>query len=365
MIESFTESVKDFWETIVENAIDIGIGLVIFLLFFILRKQLSKLFSNIGKKLFSKKPETGAAVREALLKPMQVFCTVLGAYFGLSMMPFPSAGKAVITTVFRVMIIYVITWITANFTPYLISKVMKTDAEKDSNAVNDVAISFLSNISKVVVYLLGIAVIISELGFNITALITGLGLGGLTFSLAAQETAKNLFSGFAIVTDKPFDVGDRISTADIDGTVESITMRSTRVRTFADTLVVVPNSVLVESSITNWSRMNKRFSQMKIGLTYDTDAKTMQKCIDEIDKMLHEHTGVDNGRILVTFDKFSDSSLDIGIIFFTKPTDYDDYLRVCENINFKIKEIVENNGASFAFPSRSVYIEQNTEKQQA
>lgn len=358
MFESIVSWALDIWEWATTNIAQISLGILVFLLFFLLRRQLSKLFSNIGKKLFNKRPEIAKGIKEALLGPSKFFCVFLGLYLGFLIMAPGTKIITFITMLFRVSVIITLTWTIANFTPSAISLIMKN---KESKALNAVAVQFLANVAKIVIYALGIVVIISEVGYDITGLITGLGLGGLTFSLAAQDTAKNLFSGFAIISDKPFDVGDRISTVDLDGTVEEITMRSTRIRTFSDTVVVVPNASLVDSPITNWSRMNKRFSEITIGLTYDTSTETLHKCIDDIDEMLHEHSGVDDERILVTFNEFSDSSLDIQIIFYTKPTGYDDYLRVCENVNFKIKDIVEGNGASFAFPSTSVYVETKNE----
>lgn len=130
--------------------------------------------------------------------------------------------------------------------------------------------TFLKKIVKVLIFTVSGIAILSETGTNVTTIITGIGLGGLTFALAAQDTAQNLFGGMVILFDRPFAVDDWISTPDIEGVVEDITFRSTRIRTFPNALVIVPNSSLVSSPITNWSRMNKRRASFSIGLTYDT-----------------------------------------------------------------------------------------------
>ena len=227
--------------------------------------------------------------------------------------------------------------------------------EETNRRTNAVAVRFVANMLKIIIISISVVVIIGELGYNIGGLITGIGLGGLTFSLAAQNTAANLFAGFSIVSDKPFDVGDYIITPSGEGKVEDITMRSTRIRTLADTVVVLPNSKLVDEPITNCSRLNRRFVDETIGLTFDTDAGKLRNCIEDIKAMLESHEEVSKDRIVVAFAGFSDSSQDIRIIYSVDTTSLDHSLVVREDINFKIKEIVERNGASFAFPSVTVY----------
>lgn len=359
----FIDNMQQFWQDVVNyvsnNYIQMILGAIVIILFLLFRKWLSRNISNIFTKIFKNNLVIGAGIRTSVQGPLKSFFFIFGFYLGFLIMGFPAPVVDFINKIFRISNIVLITWALVNFTPFITSTVIKM--EETNKRANAVAIKFIANVLKVIIIALAVVVIISELGYNITGLITGLGLGGLTFSLAAQSTASNLFAGFSIVADKPFDVGDYIVTPSLEGTVEDITMRSTRVRTVADTVVVIPNSKLVDEPITNATRMNKRYVDMTIGLTYDADAATLRNVIEDIKSMLEEHLEVQQDRILVAFKGFGDSSQDIRILYFTKTTALDPSLRVQEDINFKIKDIVEKNGASFAFPSVSIY-EEKTDK---
>ena len=356
---SFIGEIKEIWEVIytfvTTNIIQIILGLIVIAIFLLFRKWLSKNIANIFTKIFKNNVMLGAGIRTSIQDPLKSFFFIFGIYLGLIIMGFSDGTVEFINKIFRISNIVLITWALANFTPFITSLVIKV--EESNKRANAVAIKFVANILKLVIIALSVVVVISELGYNITGLITGLGLGGLTFSLAAQSTAANLFAGFSIVSDKPFDVGDYILTPSVEGTVEDITMRSTRIRTVADTVIVMPNSKLVDEPITNYSKMSKRICDIKIGLTYDTDVETIKKCVEDIQAMLESTSGINEERIAVAFDGFSDSSQDIRIIYFTNATGHDQALKMREEINYKIKEIVESNGASFAFPSISVYNE--------
>ncbi len=359
----FVENMQQFWQDAVNyvsnNYIQMILGVIVIILFLLFRKWLSKNISNIFTKIFKNNLVIGAGIRTSVQGPLKSFFFIFGFYLGFLIMGFPAPVVDFINKVFRISNIVLITWALVNFTPFITSTVIKM--EETNKRANAVAIKFIANVLKVIIIALAVVVIISELGYNITGLITGLGLGGLTFSLAAQSTASNLFAGFSIVADKPFDVGDYIITPSLEGTVEDITMRSTRVRTVADTVIVIPNSKLVDEPITNATRMNKRYVDMTIGLTYDADAPTLRNVIEDIKSMLEESLDVQQDRILVAFKGFGDCSQDIRVLYFTKTTALDPSLRVQEDINFKIKDIVEKNGASFAFPSVSIY-EEKTDK---
>lgn len=356
MFESITSIIQTALDVILGNIWSIAAAVLVFFLFLLLRKKIAKYIGTILEKLFSAKPALGAGIRSAIIDPLSTFFLFFGIYVACIIMGTPATIMAGLTKLFRVSVIFLIAWSLTNFTPVATALVMKAN-EKVERKANAAAIKLVANVFKVIIFSLATVIVISELGYDISGLITGLGLGGLTFSLAAQNTATNLFSGFEIVSDKPFDVGDYISTPSVEGTIEDITMRSTRVRTVADTVMVVPNSKLIDEPITNWSRMHKRFVDMTIGLTYDTKTEVIKKCVTDIEQMLKTHPDVDNGRIVVTFSEFADSSLNIRIIYFAATTVYDDFLYIKQDVNYKIREIVENNGANFAFPSASIYME--------
>jgi MscS family membrane protein len=199
--------------------------------------------------------------------------------------------------------------------------------------------------------------IAEEWGFNINGFIAGLGLGGLAFALAAKETVSNLFGGIVIVTEKPFTIGDWIKTPSVEGTVEDITFRSTKIRTFAQALVTVPNSTLANEPIINWSKMGKRQITFHLGVTYSTSREQLQTIARRIELMLIEHKEIHNDTIIVRFDRFNESSLDIYLYFFTNVTSFADYLSIKEDVNFRIMAILEEEGVNMAFPTRTLVVQ--------
>lgn len=356
MLDSILETCQNAYVVIVENITMILLGVLIFLVFLTISKQLEKLAVKIIGKIFKNREDVRNGIQIALIGPLKDFFRLLGLYIGICVVGLPKPMMVPIHMIFRISTIIIIAWACAKFMPFVTTLIIKSN-QKSTRRTNMAAITFLSNILKAVIFAIAGVIVISELGYNINGLIAGIGLGGLTFSLAAQKTAANIFSGFSIITDRTFEVGDRISTPSFDGVVEDITMRSTRIRTMADTEIIVPNAQLIEQPITNWSRMQKRFVDLKIGLTYNTSVKTIKKVSQSIENMLKQHPDVHQERIIVCFEEFADSSLELRIMYFTKTTEYDEYIAVKDDINLKIKEIVEKEKASFAFPSTSVYLE--------
>lgn len=229
----------------------------------------------------------------------------------------------------------------------------------DSILFDDTLLIFFAKIIKAVIVIIAVLIVLGEFGVNINGLITGVGLGGLTFALAAQDTASNIFGGLVIISDKPFAVGDWIQTASIEGTVEDISFRSTRIRTFDDALLVVPNSTLSSASITNWSKMNKRKVKFNVGLTYNTTPSQIKNIITDIEAYLHSHKDIISDTSIVKLDEFGASSLNIMVMFFTSQTSLAELKRVREEINYEILDVVHRHESSFAFPSTSVYMEKN------
>ena len=201
------------------------------------------------------------------------------------------------------------------------------------------------------------SIIAQEWGYDVNGFVAGLGIGGLAFALAAQDSLSNFFGGIVIILDKPFSIGDWILTPNVEGTVEDINFRSTKVRTFAHALVTVPNATLAKNPITNWSKMGRRRITFNLGVTYTTPKEKLAKCVAGIETMLRTHEEIHPETIFVTFDSFNSSSLHIFIYCFTNTTAWGEFLKVKENVNFKILEILEQEGVSVAFPSRSVYFQ--------
>ncbi|MBQ9532219.1 MAG: mechanosensitive ion channel family protein [Eubacterium sp.] len=326
-------------------------GIIVFILFVVLRNLVSRfLLSILSKFAFKDSEEKKESFIKTMLKPLSIFFFIFGLFIALQL----NFKSVVVVKVFKITIIILICWAIINYLSANIGSFMKLT---ENDKTNLTAIRFISNILKIVVVLFGIVMIISELGYNINGLLTGLGVGGLAVSLAAQDAVSNLISGFIIVFEKPFIVGDFVITDSIMGTVTDITMRSTTIKTLENSIVTLPNSSVANSSITNLSRIDHRLMEFDIGLLYSTPNELLEKCINDIKEYLKNDEEVLNEPIRVNFTKLDDSSLNISIFCYSVKSDLGEHLEVFNKVNFNVKRIIEENGASFAYPSTSVYIE--------
>jgi MscS family membrane protein len=218
--------------------------------------------------------------------------------------------------------------------------------------------NFILAIIRGVVLIIGLAAILQIWGINVGALVAGLGVGGLALALAAKDTAANLFGSIALLLDKSIRIGEWIKIDGVEGVVEDIGMRTTKIRSFQKSLITLPNQVIANSPIENFSRRGIRRIKMTIGLTYDAKSKQIKKVILDIKTMLRNHKGIaQKETMLVSFTTFDDSSLNILIYTFSNTSNWEKYLSIKENVNLKIMKIVEDNDVAFAFPSQSLYLE--------
>lgn len=224
-------------------------------------------------------------------------------------------------------------------------------------AIDEQLLPFLRTATKIVIIALAVLFVFQEWDYNVSGLIAGLGLGGLAFSLAAQDTVANLFGFTTIVGDRPLVVGEFIETPDVSGVVEKVGIRSTHVRQLSQGLAIIPNSTLARSVITNWSRLQKRWIDLTIGLTYSTTAREMATAVQRIEEMLKSREKVQADTVQVIFTDFSDSSIDILIRAYVSLTDWYEWMKEKEAVNLEIMNILEDMGLSMAFPSRALYFE--------
>ncbi len=327
------------------------------LIFIFFRRFFTQSFISILNKLSSKTKNT---LDDTLITvaepPIRLLFILLGLYLMLAFLNLSPFIKSFSAHFFHSMFAFTLFWALIRSVNIFADFVTEYEGKIANRFSADLAMFFIKGI-KLVLIIMGFVVIVQEWGYDFTGFLASLGLGGLAFALAAKDTAANLFGSLVIFSDKPFDVGDWIQTPSVEGTVESIGIRSTRVRTFAKALVAVPNATLANSPITNWSRMNMRRIKMTIGLTYSTSSTQMQNILEQTRTMLQNDPDINQQTILINFTDFQDSALGIFCYFFTNTTNWQEYLMVRERINLSIMKIVEDNKAGFAFPSQSVYIE--------
>ncbi len=332
-------------------------ALIIFLLFLALRKQLSRALTHLALKWVSK-TETGLddAILDLLQRPFAFGMVILGFNVAFSFLEFDEDFSATISHTISTLTIALLAWVIYRIvnlfqsSDELMEKRIKTD--------NGITLAkLLLTILKTIVLIIAGMNILSTWGINVTGFIASLGLVGMAFALAAKDTASNFFGSMVIFTDQPFKVGDWIKTPEVEGTIEHIGIRSTKVRTFAQALVSVPNGNIANTAILNWSEMNKRRIKMTMGLTYSTTSVQMRQILKEIRELLHNDDDIHQQTIYVHFTEFQESALGIFCYFFTKTTQWGEYMQVRERINLELMGIVEKNGTSFAFPSQSLYVE--------
>ncbi|HEX6594114.1 MAG TPA: mechanosensitive ion channel family protein [Bacillota bacterium] len=340
-----------------ENLINSAIGLGIFLLFLLFRKIFAIYGFKILLKLSKKSPtQLLSQIFLAFEKPFQWLFIILGIYVSADYFPFINQANPFFLKLIRSSIIALLAWGLYNLTSSS-SILYKRFNEK----LDDILIPFLSKGVRFIIIAISISVIAEEFDYDVNGFVAGLGLGGLAFALAAKDMLANLFGGVIIVTEKPFNIGDWILTPSVEGTVEDITFRSTKVRTFAQALVTVPNATLANESITNWSKMGKREVTFNLRITYDTPVDKVKDVVNQIEHLLQTHSEIHQETIFVTFDQYKENGLEIFLYFFTKTIDWGEYLSVKEEINFKIMDILESEGVSIAIPSRRLYTETETD----
>ncbi len=333
----------------------ISFGILLFFIF--LRSPLAHGFISLLNRASSKTKNTlDDAIVNAVEPPVRLVFVLLGLYGMLAFLKLPLEVDAFNAHFFHSMFAFAIFWALYRIVGIFSDFVEEYQGKIANRFSADLALFMIKGV-RLVLLVMGFVIIVQEWGYNFTGFLASLGLGGLAFALAAKDTAANLFGSLVIFSDKPFDVGDWIQTPAVEGTVESIGIRSTRVRTFAKALVAVPNATLANSPITNWSRMNMRRIKMTVGLTYATSSTQMQAILSDIREMLRNDPDINQNTILINFTDFQDSALGIFCYFFTNTTNWQEYLMVKERINLSIMKIVENHRASFAFPSQSLYIE--------
>jgi len=347
------------WQIVMENEnlINSLIAIGIFLLFLIFRKIFSKFLFKFILRLTKKSSlDFLTNLWTSFENPIRWLFVVIGLYVAVLYFPYLHTDHILFTRLYRSMIIILIAW---GF--YNLSSTSSVIFHKLNNRFNleidQIVIPLLSRILRVIVVLIAITIIAQEFDYDINGFIAGLGIGGLAFALAAQDALKNFIAGLVIIFERPFSIGDWILTPSVEGTVEGITFRSTKIRTSAQALVTVPNSTLANENITNWSKMGKRQVTFYLRVEYQTPKEKLERVVRRFDEYLRSHPEVHPETIYVKFDRFGDHSLDIYFYFFTKTTVGAEYLAIKEQINFKILEILEEEGVDIALPTQTLYLE--------
>jgi MscS family membrane protein len=238
----------------------------------------------------------------------------------------------------------------------VVSRGLERAAAKTETRLDDQLVPLARKTAKVALGITAAVMIVQNLGYSVTSLIASLGIGGLALALAAKDTVSNFFGSVVVFADRPFQVGDWVEFDSIEGTVEEIGFRTTRVRRFDRSLVTVPNQTFSSTAITNHSERPLRRIVMNIGLTYDTSAEQMRGLLAAARELVAGHPGIDQGFHIVHFTEFGESALNLQVYCFTETTVWTEYLVIREELMLKLMDLVAVHGLEMAFPTRTVHV---------
>ncbi len=295
-------------------------------------------------------------VLEALKPPVLAFTLGLGLYSALEVLPLPVKPVDLplwITKTWHGVMAVVAVWALYRLVTPLAALLEDRLFGEDETALRQFS-PILTGVLRFMTVSLAALFIAHNMGYQVTSLLAGLGIGGLAVALAAQDTLANILGTVVVLSDQPFRVGDWVMVDGQEGVVESIGFRSTRIRTFARSLIVVPNKLLTERQIENWSAMNRRRVKMTLGLTYSTMPDAMAAFVEGVRALLGQDADVDQEAITVAFTEFNASSLDVLVVYFTHAVAYPDHLVVRQRLNLAFLRLAAEQGLSFAFPTRTV-----------
>ena len=331
----------------------IGIGIFFIFLIFrgIISKVIIKRLESISKRTTNKLDDTFV---HAMVGPARFLPIVLGFSIASYYMSFGEDGKVAIDTINRTLITIFIFWVIHQIVEpisYILSGLDKMLTRE--------LIGWIIKSLKILIFILGLAAVLELWGIKIGPIIAGLGLFGVAVALGAQDLFKNLISGILVLVEKRFKIGDWILVeGTIEGIVEKIGFRSTVIRKFDKSLAIIPNFQFAENSVVNISETTNWRIRWSITLQYDTTVAQLKKVREEIENYINKSEDFSQSvGVAVRIEKFSDSSIDLLVRCFTASNSWSDSLLVKERLAIAIKEIVEGNKASFAFPSQSIYIE--------
>lgn len=318
--------------------------IVTLILFPTLQKLASKTRTTLDDKMFP-----------ALESPVAAFIMLVGIFSSLKVLKLSAASDEAIGYGSRVAFSLVVFWGLWR----ALSAVLEHGNEIAKNRQLGIA-AFMPWIKKSLMTLfivLGVLLTIQSLGYDVKAILAGLGIGGLAFALAAQDTLANVFGAIVVAVDQPFKLGETVRIQGNVGAIEDIGLRSTRIRLVDKSLMVIPNKIVAAETVTNLSRFIRRRFEQVIGLTYDTPPEQMDAVVEEIRGIITSQPEVDKPGVMVFFRDFSASSLDIWIVYECPDPDFQKAMRCKQRINVLIMRALQARGLSFAFPSQTVYLE--------
>ena len=331
----------------------------IFLAFYV--SKLLDYLVNAWLKKWAAKTETKLddLLLEVLHGPVKVVVFVILLNIGLNVFSWRPGAQAFLSRVLIVVVASSLTYAVIKVVDLLMGLWRQRSAAGADKSFDEQLFPLISKTVKIFVVVVAVLVTSQNLGINITGALASLSVGALAVGLAAQDTLANFFGAVAVYMDKPFRIGDRIQLDSVDGTVESIGLRSTRVRNLDGHHVTIPNKTIGNATIINVTRRTNIKTEMNIGLTYDTPVEKVRRAVKILEEVYRAHPNTAD--LAVSFNKFADSALNIQVVHWWNSTDHKAYLAGMQQLNLTIKERFDAEAINFAFPTRTLHVKQDSE----
>ena len=341
---------------------DWGISLLIIVGALIINKLISIINRRVVRRIAERsRTRIDDLLSEALEPPILLGVMLFAVWISLGRLDLGVKFHHFLRNAYEVLVTLNITWLFARVFARMTELIfIKSDGSAASRLnINTHIIPLIKRGILIVVWTIGIIMALHNVGVTVTTLMGTLGIGGMAFALASQDTIKNIFGGITIFTDQMFQIGDIIRIGDTEGTVVDVGLRSTRLRTYDNRLVILPNSKLIDAVVTNISSEPGRPIVINLGLTCDTSPEKMREAMDILGGMADRVRGVEPGSITATFIAFADSSLTIRFIYFIRKSA--DIFGTQTEVNLDILSQFNAAGLNLAFPTRTIYIDKGSD----
>jgi MscS family membrane protein len=337
------------------NSIEVwAVALAIIIGTFVATKIVYWVLSNILRKLSAKtKTNLDDVLIDKLEKPIRYSILIIGYWIAIHYIYIENEGVMnFLEAMASIAAVLTLTSITSRVFDALVTEVVQPMVEKTEGGADNYILPIISKAVKGIIWTFGIIIGLDNIGFDITAMIAGLGIGGLALALAAQDSVKNIFAGIMIFLDKPFKIKDRIQIEGFDGVVEEVGLRSTRIRTLDGRIVTIPNSTFTDNSVVNVTSQPALKIVLNLGLTYDTDEVGMQKGVDILRQIVADNSDILEEDCSAGFKDFGDFSLGILFIYYVKPEAH--WLDSQNTISKEVLARFTAAGLDFAFPTQTL-----------
>jgi len=286
-------------------------------------------------------------------EPLSLAIALSGVWFAIDILTVSPGVDKFIDSVFYFLVIFNIAWFATRLLDAVIEKYIAPKVKESETDLDDILLPIIRKLVNISIWAITIVVGIDNAGYNVTTMVTGLGIGGLVFALAAKDAVSNLFGGFIIFSDKPFNINERIILNGYEGYVREIGLRSTKIETLDGRIVTMPNSKVTDNAVLNVSKEKGRKVKFYLGLTYDTQPESIELAKEIVTKILDENEHTQDA--VVAFDSFGDFSLNIVVIYWIKRGS--PIAQTNDNINMQILKEFNKHKLDFAFPTQTIVVQ--------